>query len=82
MDKEKVIKAIEDLQAGRLNKTDAIRFDPEITGRGVSIMRLATIFIDDDPAEVAQALKHLIAEGRIIEVIDPDDWVSFSMPKK
>lgn len=74
--KNEVLQKIKDLQSGVYHKSHVIAFNPEITGRGVSIIALSDHF--EDPKETVKAIKELILEGKV-RAIDPDadNFVSF-----
>ncbi len=69
--KNNILNEIWKLQTGVYAKADIERFDPAITGCGVSIVKLGVyISIVDVPVTV-RALKELANEGSLL-VIDPD----------
>lgn len=69
--KNNILNEIWKLQTGHYDRSDIQRFDPAITGCGVSIVKLgAYISIVDVPIAV-RAIKELSNEGSLL-VIDPD----------
>jgi hypothetical protein len=66
-----ILNEIWKLQTGVYEKADIERFDPAITGCGVSVWALLERFPDVAPDVLATATKELANEGSLF-VIDPD----------
>lgn len=66
-----VLHQIWNLQKGHYDSADIERFDPAITGCGVSVWALLQRFPDVAPDVLATATKELANEGSLF-VIDPD----------
>jgi len=69
--KNNLLNEIWKLQSGCYSKADIERFDPAITGCGVSVLALLQRFPDVAPDVLATATKELANEGSLF-VIDPD----------
>lgn len=79
---DQIIEIIEKIQSGHYDKTDISRYDPKITGHGVTAWKLSFFFVSTDPKDLVDAIKSLRDAGRL-EVIDPDvdGLVSFRVPE-
>jgi len=63
--KETVYQFLVDIVTGVYDKTDILRYDPKITGEGVSIWRMSEQFSYIDPKDLAIILISLMGEDRV-----------------
>lgn len=75
MTKEEVFDLVLKIQTGHFDKNDIDRYDPEITGEGVTIMALAK-YGPDEPGMMSEFLEELEADGAIRVYFDKN----FTLP--
>ena len=66
--KNNLLNEIWKLQTGVYSKADIERFDPAITGCGVSVFALLGIFHDIGPKLLAVLTKELVKEGSLFAI--------------
>jgi hypothetical protein len=74
--KNNLLNEIWKLQAGVYSKADIERFDPAITGCGVSVLAIFERLPNVEPDAMAIAAKELVEEGSL-SANEENDYVSF-----